>query len=88
MNRFAIEDSFAVEPDTFVFAGRVIEGRAKAGMFFDVPEAGHRWRVVIKSVEFIRKLGGDECIGLLVRDADYLPGLGAGWTAELHEADA
>jgi len=57
-------------------------------MFFDVPEAGHKWRVVIKSVEFIRMLGGEERIGLLVSDSDYLRGLGAGWTAELHEADA
>ena len=88
MNRFAIEDSFAVEPDSFVFAGRVIEGRAQRGMVFEVPEAGHKWRVTVRAVEFIRKCGGDELTGLVVQDADYLPGLGSGWTADLYEADA
>jgi translation elongation factor EF-Tu-like GTPase len=88
MNRFAIEDSFAIEPDRFVFAGRVIEGRAERGMVFEVPEAGHRWQVTVRAVEFIRKRGGDELTGLVVQDADYLPGLGSGWTAELYEADA
>ena len=88
MNRFAIEDSFAIEPDKFVFAGRVLEGRAEPRMVFEVPEAGHKWRVIIKAVEFVRKRGGDELLGLVVQDAHYLPGLGVGWTAELHEADA
>jgi len=87
MNRFKIQDSFAVEPDMFVFAGQIVEGSAIAGMKFRVPEAGHAWELVIRSVEFIRKAGGGEMIGLTVRNAEpsYLPGLGAGWTAELYE---
>ncbi len=85
MNRFVIEDSFAVEPDRFVFAGRVLEGRIERGMIFHVPEAGHRWRLSVQSVEFIRKAGGSELIGLVVKDDRYLPGLGVGWTTELHE---
>ena len=85
MNRFAIENSFGIQPDRFVFAGRVLEGQAKPGMIFEVPEAGHRWRVAIQSIEIIRKSDGTELTGLLVEDAGYLPGLGTGWTAELHE---
>ena len=87
MNRFKIEDSFAVEPDMFVFAGEIVEGTARAGMKFRVPEAGHAWELLIRSVEFIRRAGGSEMIGLTVKNADpaYLPGLGAGWTAELYE---
>jgi hypothetical protein len=88
MNRFAIEDSFAVEPDTFVFAGRILEGRVGPGMVFEVPEAGHKWRVKVKSVEFVRKGAGNEQIGLLVQNANYLPGLGTGWVAELRRVDA
>ncbi len=87
MNRFAIENSFAIHPDRFVFAGRVLEGQAKPGMIFEVPEAGHKWRVAVRSVEFIRRSDGSQLIGLLVQDAGYLPGLGTGWTAELHEND-
>ncbi len=88
MNRFKIQDSFAVEPDTFVFAGEIVEGSARAGMRFRVPEAGHAWEVVIRSVEFIRKTGGEEVVGLTIANAkpSYLNGLGAGWTAELYEA--
>ena len=63
MNRFKIEDSFAVEPDMFVFAGAIIEGRVEKGMKFEVPEAGHKWEFVVRSVELIRKLGGMEMIG-------------------------
>ena len=57
-------------------------------MKFEVPEAGHKWEFVIRSVEFIRKAGGSEILGLTVenRKPSYLPGMGAGWTAELHEA--
>jgi len=87
MNRFAIKDSFAVQPDRFVFAGTVLEGRVERGMLFEVLEAGHRWQLSVQSVEFIRKAGGSELIGLVVRDEHYLPGLGVGWTAELHEHD-
>jgi hypothetical protein len=88
MNRFKIEDSFAVEPDMFVFAGAIVEGRAGQGMKFEVPEAGQKWEFVVGSVEFIRKVGGTETIGLVVRNhhPSYLRGMGAGWTAELHEA--
>jgi hypothetical protein len=87
MNRFALEDSFPLHPDTFVFAGRIVEGQAKAGMVFEVPEAGHRWRVIVKAVEFVRKRGGDELLGLLVQNTHYLPGLGVGYVAELHATD-
>lgn len=88
MNRFKIQDSFAIEPDLFVFAGEIIEGRAGQGMKFDVPEAGRKWRFVVHSIEFVRILGGSELIGLVVQNEkpSYLPGLGAGWTAELHES--
>ena len=87
MNRFKIQDSFAIEPDMFVFAGAVVEGSAGQGMKFCVPEAGHRWEFVVRSVEFIRKQGGSEMIGLVVQNGkpSYLPGMGTGWTAELEE---
>jgi uncharacterized protein YfaS (alpha-2-macroglobulin family) len=87
MNRFKIHDSFAIEPDLFVFAGEILEGNVAKGMSFDVPEAGHRWHVVVSDIGFIRKSGGGELIGLTVKNASpsYLPGLGAGWTAELRE---
>jgi hypothetical protein len=62
MNRFKIQNSFAIEPDMLVFAGEIVEGRACAGMKFRVPEAGHAWEFVIRSVEFIRKAGGDEMV--------------------------
>ena len=65
MNRFKIQDSFAVEPDMFVFAGQIVEGSAIAGMKFRVPEAGHAWELVIRSVEFIRKAGGGEMIAVI-----------------------
>ncbi len=72
----------------FVFAGEVIEGSARAGMKFRVPEAGHAWELVIRSVELVRKTGGYCVLGLTVTNAkpSYLPGLGVGWTAELYEA--
>jgi len=88
MNKFAIEDSFRLEPDRFVFAGRIVEGRVGSGMVFEVPEAGHRWQLTVRAVEFILKKGGTELTGLVVQDAGYLPGLGAGWTAEVHEHGA
>ncbi len=88
MNRFKIEDSFAIEPDLFVFAGAIVEGRAAQGMKFWVPEAGHKWEFVVRSVGFIRKQGGSETIGLVVQNGkpSYLRGMGTGWTAELQEA--
>jgi hypothetical protein len=88
MNLFKIQDSFAIEPDMFVFAGEVVEGKACAGMKFSVPEAGHAWEFVIRSVEFICKPRGPEMVGLIVRNErpSYLAGMGAGWTAELYEA--
>jgi hypothetical protein len=87
MNRFKIQDSFAVEPDMFVFAGEIVEGNVGKGMRFEVPEAGHQWQFVIRSVEFIRKAEGAEAIGLIVDNAkpSYFPGMGVGWTAELRE---
>jgi hypothetical protein len=89
MNRFKIQDSYAnaVEPDRFVFEGELIEGSAKIGMKFRVPEAGHTWELLIRSIEFIPRAGGRQIIGLTVKNADpgYFPGLGAGWTAELYE---
>jgi len=87
MNRFRIDDSFRITSVGFAFVGDVVEGSAKAGMLFDVPEAGHRWHLVVKSVEFVRLKGGKEKIGLVVQDADYPPRLGVGWTAELRKPE-
>lgn len=90
MNRFAIEDSFPVEPGRFVFGGRALEGRVERGMFFEVAEPGHRWRLFVQSVEYIRKSGGSELIGLVVQNERYSPALGAGCVVELceHESGA
>lgn len=87
MNRFRIDDSFRITSVGFVFVGEVVQGSARQGMLFEVPEAGHRWQLVIKSVEFVRLKGGKEKIGLIVKDADYLPGLGVGWTAEVRQPE-
>jgi hypothetical protein len=86
MNRFRIDDSFRIESFGFAFVGAVIEGAATPGMVFEVPEAGHRWQLTVKAVEFVRLAGGGEKIGLVVEDDRYLPGVGVGWTAELHSA--
>jgi hypothetical protein len=89
MNRFKIQDSYAdpVESDLFVFEGELIEGGAKKGMSFQVHEAGHTLAFRIQSIRFISRAGGRQIIGLEVMNAapGYLPGLGAGWTAELSE---
>lgn len=85
MNRFRIDESFRIESVGFVFMGEMVQGRAKAGMVFEVPEAGHRWPLTIKSVEFACLKDGREKIGLVVLDANCLPGLGVGCTAELRE---
>jgi hypothetical protein len=87
MNQFKIENSFAIEPDKFVFAGAIVQGKVGPGMTFEVPEAGHKWRFVVRSIGFIRKLGGAEVLGLVVDNGrpGYLAGMGVGWTAELHE---
>jgi hypothetical protein len=71
----------------FVFAGTIIEGRAGPGMKFEVPEGERRWTFIIRSVELIRKVGGTATAGLVVENGKpgYLPGMGAGWTAELQE---
>lgn len=89
MNRFKIDGSFRIESVGFVFFGDIVQGRVKAGMFFEIPEAGHRWQMVVKSVEFVLQKGGKEKIGLVVQDdqAGYLPGLGVGWTAELRSPE-
>jgi hypothetical protein len=88
MNQFKIEDSFAIHPDLFVFAGTLVQGRAGRGMTFEVPEAGHKWALVVRDITFIRKKGGSEILGLVVDNPtpSYLPGLGIGWTAELCES--
>jgi hypothetical protein len=83
MNRFRIDDSFRIDSVGFAFVGEIVEGNAASGMTFEVPEAGHRWRLKVKSVEFVRLAGGEEKIGLIVEDDPYLAGLGVGWTAEL-----
>ena len=89
LNRFKIEDSYPdpVKSDTFVFEGKVVEGGAKIGMTFRVPEAGHTRTFLIKSIRFIPRACAGLLLGLEVKNGDpgYLPGLGAGWTAELHE---
>ena len=89
MTRFRIDDSFAIKSVGFVFAGEILEGMIVPGMSFLVPEAGHRWKVVVKSVEHIRHTGGGEKMGLVVEDPTpgYLPGMGVGWTAEFKEQD-
>jgi len=86
MNRFRIDDSFRIDSVGFAFVGEITEGSAAAGMTFEVPEAGHRWRMEVKAVEFVRMAGGKEKIGLVVEDGRYLRGLGVGWTAELHSS--
>jgi hypothetical protein len=86
MNRFRIDDSFSVHSQGFAFIGEIIEGKVAAGMTFEVPEAGHRWRMQVKAVEFVLMAGGKEKIGLVVQDEGYLRGLGVGWTAELHSS--
>ena len=83
MNKFRIDNSFRIDSLGFAFVGEIIEGRAATGMLFEVPEAGHRWQLRVKAVEFVRQAGGKEKIGLVVEDDRYLPGLGVGWTAEL-----
>jgi hypothetical protein len=89
MYRFKIQDSYAdaVESNTFVFEGKVIEGGAKVGMTFRVPEAGHTWTFLIKSIRFIPRAGGGQLLGLEVKNVEpgYHPGLGVGWTTELYE---
>ena len=54
MNKFRIDDSFRIDSVGFAFVGEIIEGSAAAGMTFEVPEAGHRWRVKVKAVEFVK----------------------------------
>jgi hypothetical protein len=87
MTRFRIDDSFTIDRVGFVFAGEILEGTIIPGMSFLVPECGHRWRVVVKSIESILLTGGGEKVGLVVENPEtgYLPGLGVGWTAELIE---
>ena len=89
MARFRIDDSFPIESVGFVFAGEILEGEISSGMSFSVPEAGRTWRIVVKSIEQIRLIGGGEKVGLVVENptTGYLPGLGVGWTAELKKQD-
>jgi hypothetical protein len=89
MSRFKIHYSYShvLEPGRFVFEGELVEGSAKAGMKFRVPEAGHTGELLILSIEFIPRAGGRQIMGLTVKNTapGYLPGLGAGQTAELYE---
>jgi selenocysteine-specific translation elongation factor len=87
VNRFRIDDSFEIKSVGFVFVGEVVEGKATSGMVFYIPEAGHRWRLVIKSVEIIRTTEGTGRVGLVVENPEpgYLPGAGVGWTTDSHE---
>ncbi len=80
--RFRIDESFPVESFGFVFAGEIIEGTITPGMSFLIPEAGHRWRVVVRSIEHLRLKGGKEKIGLVVENppTGHLPGLEVGST--------
>ncbi len=73
----------------FAFAGEVLSGTVRAGMVFELPEAGHRSRLKVESVEIVSTVHGAK-VGLVVNDArngpGFLPGLGVGWTADLMEA--
>jgi hypothetical protein len=82
---FRIDDSFAISSIGFVFAGEILQGTVSAGMQFLVYECGHHWRVVVRSVEFLRGVGGTEKIALVVENPTpgYLKGLGIGQTVEL-----
>jgi hypothetical protein len=85
VNLFRIEQSFSLQPDFFVFAGSLIEGEAKAGMIFEVPEAGHKLLIKVKAIDFLDKKSGEALLALRVHNENYLPGLGVGFTAELQE---
>lgn len=87
LTRFKIEDSFALEPDIFVFAGTVVEGRATPGMRFELPHTGRNRGFTVRSVEFIRKVDGTEMLGLVVTNEkpSYPAGMGSGWICELHD---
>ncbi|MHB0955202.1 MAG: hypothetical protein ACYC6N_28950 [Pirellulaceae bacterium] len=89
MARFRIDDSLPTGSVGCVFAAEILEGEISSGMSFSVPEAGHKWRFVVKSIEQIRLIGGGEKVGLVVENptTGYLPGLGVGWTAELKKQD-
>jgi len=89
MTRFRIDDSFALKTVGFVFSGEILEGSALPDMIFFVTEAGHRWRIVVRSVECIFLTGGGKKTGLVVEQPKnaYLPGLGVGQTVELIEAE-
>lgn len=87
MNTFLIRASFPIAVrGLFVFAGDVLSGVAKAGMRFEVPEAGHRWLLTAESVEMVNTVHGAK-VALVVNAArdiyGFLPGLGVGYTTEL-----
>ena len=88
MARFLIKSSFSIElKNLFVFSGDILEGEVVPGMVFEVPEAGHRWKVRILSVERACTDHGAE-LALTVEDDQYLPGLGVGWTADVRHDSA
>jgi hypothetical protein len=87
MNTFLIQDSFPIEAKgLFVFAGEVLSGIVEAGMRFEVPEAGHRWTLIVESVEIANTNHGNK-VALTVKNSPdacgFLPGLGVGFTTEL-----
>ena len=87
MNKFLIQESFPIEAKgLFVFAGEVISGIVKAGMKFEVPEAGHWWPLMVESIEIVNTNQGNK-VALTVKNSPdacgFLPGLGVGFTTEL-----
>ena len=87
VNTFLIQASFPIAArGLFVFAGEVLSGVVEAGMCFEVPEAGHQWRLTVKFVEMAFTDRGNR-VALVVDDppdpSGFLPGLGVGFTTEL-----
>ena len=85
MVQFLIQESFPISSKgLFVFVGAVVSGAVEPGMVFLVPEAGHKWRVRVRSVERVGTAEGVK-VALIVDDAGpgYLAGMGVGWTAEI-----
>jgi hypothetical protein len=89
MNTFLVRESFPIAAKMlFVFVGDVLSGNVQAGMTFEVPEAGHRWPLVVKAVEMAQTVHGAK-VALVVDDAQsdsgYLSGMGVGWTLDLRK---
>jgi hypothetical protein len=87
MAQFSIQESFPISSKgLFVFVGELVSGAVEPGMEFLVPEAGHKWRVRVRSIERVQTAEGVK-VALVVDDAvpSYLAGVGVGWTAEITE---